>query len=311
MLPTWDKGLFDLIAVKESLPDNVKVLFPMEQCKINYVTNKKNIPAICEKAGIEVVPSFFIDENISMSDVGTISPPYALKLEYGVSGKGFKKIEDLEMLEKNIKRIKSQGLEKKYIIQKYIDGPVFGAGGVFENNELKRFFSYKYIRRYPPLAGNSTVRVVDFKDSIREAMSKLLKTLQWEGFCHMDFVVNDENQRPYLLDINPVHWYTVPDSASEELNCLSYYVNMGEAGESGIYVEKEMYASMSIIRECQRIIMGGLFKKGRPSSDIGFWQYLKALRCSDFYWDPLPIILAPFLKFIRALTKCVAGGQVS
>ena len=95
ILPTWDKGLFDLIAVKDSIPDNVKVLFPMEQGKISYVMNKKNIPDICEKAGIDVVPSFFIDENLSMSDVGAISPPYALKLEYGVSGEGFKKVEVL------------------------------------------------------------------------------------------------------------------------------------------------------------------------------------------------------------------------
>lgn len=300
LLPTWDKGLFDLIDVKESIPRVVKVLCPMDYGKISYVVNKKNIPAISEKADIDVVPSFIIDEKLSMSDVESIAPPYALKLEYGVSGEGFKKADSLKDLEKKIKKIKSQGLQKKYLIQKYISGPVYGAGGIFENNELKRFFSYKYIRRHPCLAGNSTVRIVDLKDSIREAMSKVLKVLQWEGFCHMDFVISGENQRPYLLDINPVHWYSVPASVSRKFNCLSYYLDKSVSEGNVKNEDRDMYATISIIRECQRIATGGMFKKVKPSNDIGYQHYIKALRYSDFYWDPLPILLAPLLKLIRS-----------
>jgi len=299
ILPTWDKGIFDLLGVKEIILGEVKILFPMNYEKVSYIMNKKNIPVISKMAGINVVPTWLVDENFSISDMAEISPPYAIKLEYGVSGEGFKKIGNLKELDREVEIIKSRGSEKKYIAQKFIGGPVFGVGGIVEKGELKRFYCYRYVKRYPPLAGNSTLRVVDFQNSLGETLCKVLKAIKWEGFCHMDFVICDEDQRPYLLDINPVHCYTVPDSASEALSCLSYYVDRKEAEESGRHDEKKMYATMSIIRECQRIMAGGLFGKGKPLNDIGYWHYIKALRFSDFYWDPLPLLLAPFLKLIR------------
>lgn len=302
IVPTSDNALFHLISAKDSIPKDIKVLFPMDYEKISYVMNKKNIPFICARSGILTIPTYLLDNDFRISDIEKIDPPYALKLEYGVSGNGFIKVDSSKKLEKELERIRDRGLEKRYLLQKYISGPVYGAGGVFENNTLKHFFSYKYIRRYPPLAGVSTMCVVDFQNNIREAMSKALEALQWEGFCQMDFIVEDKSQIPYLADINPVHWYTVPDSLSEELNCLTYYVKGGKEGEIKKNKKEGFYATLSLTRELQRIATGGVFRKSIPAG-ITYWGCLRGLRYSDFYWDPLPLLLVPFLSIKKLMAR--------
>lgn len=301
ILPTSDDALFHLISVKDSIPQDVKVLFPMDDEKIGYVMNKKNIPFICARSGIDTIPTYLLGNDFKISDIEKINPPYALKLEYGISGDGFIKVDSLKKLEKELERIRDKGLEKRYLLQKYISGPVYGAGGIFENNTLKHFFSYKYIRRYPPLAGVSTMCVVDFQDSIKTAMTKVLTALQWEGFCQMDFIVEDKNRIPYLADINPVHWYSLPDSLSEELNCLTYYLNGGgKEGEIKKNKKEGFYATISLTRELQRIATGGVFRKSIPAGP-SYWQCLRGLKYSDFYWDPLPALLVPFLNIKKRL----------
>lgn len=300
ILPTSDNALFHLISAKDSIPKDVKVLFPVDDEKIRYVMNKKNIPSICARSGINTIPTYLLDNDFRISDIEKIDPPYALKLEYGVSGNGFIKVDSLKKLEKELERIRDRGLEKKYLLQQYINGPVYGAGGIFENNTLKHFFSYKYIRRHPSLAGASTMCVVDFQDSIKTAMTQVLITLQWEGFCQMDFILEDKSRIPYLTDINPVHWYSVPDSLSEELNCLTYYINGGKEGEIKKNKKEGFYATISLTRELQRIATGGVFRKSIPAG-TSYWQCLRGLKYFDFYWDPLPVLLVPFLNIKKRL----------
>ena len=133
-------------------------------------------------------------------------------------------------------------------------------------------------------------------------MSKALEALQWEGFCQMDFIVEDKSQIPYLTDINPVHWYTVPYSLSEELNCLTYYINEGKEGEIKKNKPGGLYATISLTRELQRIATGGIFIKSIPAG-ITYWQCLRGLKYADFYWDPLPVLLVPFLNIKKAHGK--------
>jgi len=311
LLPTSDRALFHLLSISESIPKDIKVSFPLENEKVNRVVNKKNIPSICEQSGIGAITTCFLGKDFKISDFENIRPPYALKLAYGVSGKGFKRIDSLKGLQRELSIIKSKGLEEEYIIQRYLQGQVYGAGGVFENDALTHFFSYRYIRRYPESAGNSTLRMVDFKEKIEQAMYRVLKTLEWKGFCHMDFVLDEKDKVPYLLDINPVHCYTVPNSLSKELNCLNYYLDTNKEDRVGGYLEKGHYSTISLTRELQRIVTGGILRTESKSRGDKYWGCLRGLRHSDFYWDPLPIVLAPFLRFLRSINNtCCTKDQI-
>lgn len=301
LIPASDRALLDLLSVNGEIPRKVKLPYFPDREKINYVMNKKNIPSLSLRAGINLIPTFPIDQNLSFTEIEKVSPPYALKLQYGISGAGFKKVDSFKRLKQEIEKIRGQGLEEKYIIQKYINGPVYGAGGVFQNNRLKYYFSYKYLRRFPSPAGASTLCELDFSSSVKCAMSEVLKVLKWNGFCHMDFVIEDETQKPYLMDINPVHWYSMPYSLSGNLNCLQFYLGGGKGEDSVI---DGLYVTLSMTREFERLLLDGIFFKGTKTG-VDYWKSLRGLKRSDFFWDPLPVLLAPFLKLLRfAIRLC-------
>lgn len=298
LLPTSDKALFDLIGIGENIFENVKVPVPLGHEKITYVTNKSNIPFICDRAGIGVVPTRLIGDDFNGVDLKDIPPPYVIKPVYGLSGEGVIVVENLEHLKERLEGIKSGGLGDRYLLQSFISGEVYGAGGIFEGKDLKHFYSYRYMRRYPLPGGQPTICLVDFRENIKDAISKVLSSLQWVGFCHMDFIIDEKTRIPYLTDINPIHWYSVPYSLSEEVNCLNHYLDERKGKNKGTDSPK-YYATISIVRELQRIA-GGAFWREKAPKDPGYWRCLRSLKRSDFCWDPFPVILAPLLRLLRS-----------
>lgn len=297
LLPTTDEALVKIIKAKEFLPKDIKVLFPLDYEKIGYILDKSNIPSICEKSGIHTAPACIINGYSTITDFAKFNPPYAIKKVLGRGGESFMKIDSMNQLEQELNKIKKNFPAKTYLVQEYILGPVYGAGGVFEDNALKKFYSYKYVRRHPYLSGTSTLCQVDHVEAIKEGMSKVLKVLEWKGYCHMDFIMEEKSGMPYLIDINPVHWYSVPNSMLKDLNCLDYYLHGVAENHTEGNSEGNFYTTVWFLRELQRIFTGGIFRKSNSTNN--YWHYISGLRRSDFYWDPLPVVLTPFLKLLR------------
>lgn len=299
VLPTSDKAMFSLASADRDVFKDVKVTFPIDIELIRYVADKKNIPAICSQAGIASIPTYVIDRNFRISEVEQVPPPYARKLSRGISGEGFKILSNLQEAEREINSVNAKGMAGKYLIQKYIEGAVYGAVGVYEDNVFRSFHSYRYIRRYPEPAGNPTICAVDYQDGVRDAMNRVLKCLRWKGFCQMDFVFDEKTKGPYLIDINPVHWYSVPNSFSKEFSCLSCYLDESRNNQPERSISAVHYTTIGLLRELQRVL--SFWKHGEKDFSLArnYWNHLSKLKASDFYWDPLPVVLAPFLKLLH------------
>ena len=304
VVPTSDRALFSLLDADSGILKDVAVTFPIDRALMQYVTDKRNIPSLCLQAGIASVPPYPIDSDLKISEIGPAAP-YVLKLSRGISGEGFRRLGTLREAERAVRAIRDRGTEGEYLLQHYIKGAVYGAVAVFENNALKRYHSYRYIRRFPEPAGNPTLCAVDPQEGIQNAMSKVLKRLRWKGFCQMDFILEEKTMVPYLIDINPVHWYSVPHTFLKEFNLLSYYLE----GRRDELTERSLppghYTTIGLLRELQRI--SHVWKKSArdlPQEDNYMKSILK-IKPGDFYWDPLPVVLAPFLK----LLKRIVGGN--
>lgn len=309
IVPTSDQAMLDILSAKGVLPEKAKVPFPLDYKKISYVMDKRNIPSICETAGIYTVDAFIINNNMTVPDIEQLhitklKAPYVLKISGGHSGAGFMKVATEEEVKAGLKHMKLAYPEENYLVQEYIEGEVYGAGAVFEENRLKHFYSYKYFRRYPALCGPPTVCQVDYNETVKEAMNKALIAIGWSGFCQMDFILDKRDCVPLLIDINPVHWYSVPNSLVNEFNSLSYYLDGGSRNEFKPSSSEGRYiTTIWLFRELQRIVSGILLRGQNSPSEDYYWKYIRGLKCSDFYWDPLPIVLAPFLKLLRLCTR--------
>lgn len=299
IVPTTDKALLDLVESKDVNLDNVMVTFPLDSKKVRTVFDKANLPELCRKAGVKTPVTVRVDNSFEITKIDGLNAPFAVKRSTGVAGEGFMRVEKRELLDQALTTARRKSPESDFLVQEYITGRVFGAGGVFDGQKLEHFYSYKFVRRYPGLCGTPTVCRQGSLDAIKTALEKVLTVLQWNGYCQMDFIVDEKSGQPYLIDINPVHWYSMPFSLSEELNCLSYYLGKDKQLPATKWYPDDPYTTFSFSRELQRILSGGIFGESRSCDSMGYWRNFKYLRCTDFYWDPLPILLAPILKLSR------------
>jgi predicted ATP-grasp superfamily ATP-dependent carboligase len=303
VVPTSDQALLDLIEVTELLPKRAKFLFPLDREKILFVMDKQNIAALCAKAGVPSLPTRIIgrgpgERDAGLIDVARLSAPYALKLGRGHSGGGFRKVGSLEELGKRLERLRLDHPGESCLVQEYLEGEVYGAGAISDGKVLRHFYSYRHVRRHPALSGPPTLCQVEYVAALEETMAKLLAAMGWSGYCQMDFILGTRHQVPYLIDVNPVHWYSVPNSLSKELCSLACCLEDGRANRGGPARQEGLYTTMVLRRELQRVLSGAVFPGRDSPAHDGYWHYLGGLRGSDFSWDPLPAVLAPFLKLL-------------
>jgi len=297
VVPTTDKALLDLVEADDAIPRCVRRPFPRDAGKIRYVMDKGNIPQICRSAGV-LTPQTLRAGNAGGEALGNMQFPLVVKKAVGVAGEGFAKVEDRPTLARALSRsaVKSPG--EGLLIQEYVHGKVYGAGGIFDGNRTGHFYSYEYLNRYPRGSGSATRCLLHNLDVLRMAFDKIMATLGWQGYCQMDFVLDAQTGNPYLLDINPVHWYTMPFSADEELCCLFHYL-APERQASFAGVNEAPYATLCLTRELQRFLSCPKRYAGSRGEALGLFSHLHDLRRTDFYWDPWPILLAPVLKLLR------------
>lgn len=303
VVPTTDEALLNLVELKEAIPGNVMVTFPREIDKIRYVFDKANLPELSEKAGVRTPATFRVGKGFEITKTGGLKAPFVLKRTIGVAGEGFRKVERQELLEQTLATLRKEFPESDFLIQEYIPGIVYGAGGVFDGEKIQHFYSYKFVRRHPGLCGSPTVCHQQHLESIKTALEKILAILQWNGYCQMDFIVDEKSWQPYLIDINPVHWYTMPFSSSFELSCLSYYLCADKQLQEEELYPAAPYSTFSFSRELQRILSGGLFDESSSCIKKGYRRYFNYIRYADFYWDLLPVVLAPILKLLRFVKR--------
>ena len=301
VVPTTDQALLDLVAARGAIPESVACPFPLEADKIRLVLQKGNFAGIGEAAGIRT-PRTLRHAEVKGLDPDGLTPPWVIKRAVGMAGEGLAKVAKRSMLAPILTRTMQRYPGEELLLQEYIDGKVYGAGGLFDGQGLRRFYCYEYVNRLPRGCGPATRCLLQRINPVREAFAKVVAALDWRGYCQMDFVVDNETLEPCLVDINPVHWYTMPFSASPELNSLWGYLGDAQnasAGESMV----EPYATVCLSRELQRLLAIVAGHADRPAESLGLFAHARAFRRSDFYWDPLPILLIPFLRLLDMARK--------
>lgn len=301
IVPTTDQALLELAEAKDAIPDDVILPFPFDVSKLRYVSNKVNLPEICRVGGIKTPLTCSEKDYRKDNDRKPKIAPVVVKRAIGLAGVGFVRVEKLEMLDGVLAASRQKFPSDDLLIQEFIDGKVYGAGGVFDGQKLHRFYSYEYVRRHPSGSGSPTVCLQGHLTSIKAAMEKALAVLQWQGYCQMDFIVDSMSEEPCLVDINPVHWYTMPFSSSEELNSLFYYLGGGEHGHAG---KTHAYTTICLSRELLRILASIVRREPVSGSRQDCREYLVGFRRADFFWDPFPLMLAPFFRLFRFVQRC-------
>ena len=69
-------------------------------------------------------------------------------------------------------------------------------------------------------------------------LQTLLDALGWHGVCQADFLLEEETEIPYLIDVNPRYWgstgHSIAAGVDEIVPCVVEIENGGSSGPGGV-----------------------------------------------------------------------------
>lgn len=177
---------------------------------LEIAVDKKKTLEFAQQNGISI-PRTFVPNNEEELRVLSkeLNYPAVIKIRRGSGAKGVVYANSPSDLIYKYKSL--QNIEEHPLIQEYIRGQGYGVSAIFnKNSRPKAVFVHKRIREYPITGGPST-----FCESVKDTEMlncglKLLEKLKWYGLAMVEFKLDERDNRPKLMEINPRFWGSMP-----------------------------------------------------------------------------------------------------
>ncbi len=199
--------------------DTLKIPYTSCDAATSAITfNKRYTVAVAKMADVAVANSVHLFKNlpIPVSQVADqLKLPVFVKPNNGGSSIGMSKVDKAEDLERAIEKAfkeDSQVLVEEMILGREFTVGVFKTKGniiVLPITEVKAdddkaFFDFE--AKYQGKSTETTPAQIDERiaDKIREAAMKIYSLLNCRGVVRIDFIYNEESDRPYMLEINTI-----------------------------------------------------------------------------------------------------------
>src|SRR5947207_2355736 len=137
--------------------------------------------------------------------------PVVVKAVRGHSGKNVRFCHARTEVESALHELNEQSGGAAFL-QKYIDGPTFLAGGVFQDGEGIRWYATQMMKTDPPKVGPSILHRTTADPELLGAMQTVFRALKWTGLAECDFVQDAEGHF-YFLEVNPRSWGSISAAA--------------------------------------------------------------------------------------------------
>ena len=209
--------------------------------------NKKNTIAIAAMGNVNVARSlqFFNSDDFSISDIeGKLKLPVFVKPNNGGSSLGISKVKDIKELQEAVDKAFKE--DDQIIIEEFVKGRELTIG-VFKSKKniiplpiteiisKNEFFDFE--AKYLGASEEITPAKVDdhIASLIKNEAVKIYKLFNCRGVVRIDFIFNEEADKPFLLEIN-----TVPGQSNASI-VPQQVIAMG-------FTLKEFYTTL--IEEC-------------------------------------------------------------
>ncbi|MGZ5219814.1 MAG: D-alanine--D-alanine ligase [Chitinophagaceae bacterium] len=199
--------------------DTLKIPYTSCDAATSAITfNKRYTIAVAKMAGLAVANSVHLFRNLPVpaSQVaGELKMPLFVKPNNGGSSIGMSKVDEPRDLEGAIEKAFRE--DSQVLVEEMIQGREFTVG-VFKTkgniivlpitevkaHDDKSFFDFE--AKYQGKSTETTPAEVDERvaDKIREAAKKIYSVFNCRGVVRIDFIYNEETDRPYMLEINTI-----------------------------------------------------------------------------------------------------------
>lgn len=215
LLPSNDHAVYTLSKHKKLLEKYYKLITPGLDI-IENIMDKTRLIEIAKKCGVPVpVTRIFSSPDESP---GEMNFPVLTKGRYGLSF--YKTLGKKAFLANNASELNTQlaGIEQKYSLSECFTQELIPSDGsnktisftaFCEKGEIKTCWMGQKLREHPPEFGTATLAESIYSPACYEQSALLLKKLNYEGICEVEYLLDPRSGEYKLIEINARTWLWV------------------------------------------------------------------------------------------------------
>lgn len=166
--------------------------------------DKAETMKICLENNIGVPKTLFSDNPLNDIEKSDLKFPLVVKPKTACGSIGFNLVQNVQDLEKVLQNTPTENGE--YFIQEFIpqgNNPQYCAEVYRDNNgDYPVCLIAEKPRWFPLDGGSATVNVTVHNEEMANMCKELLDKINWQGYANLDFVVDERDKKPKILEIN-------------------------------------------------------------------------------------------------------------
>jgi len=199
VVPTNDITLMAISSMRDRLEKYVTVPLPSHET-IELCDDKSKTLRLAEKEGIPCPRTAYIKDEADLKEVKkTFSFPVVIKPFRGQGARGVKFVTSPEDLQKEYETTHAQHGEA--MVQEYVRGTRYLLAALYNKNFEARTMSLHRVIRF--VGGATIYGETDYHPEAVEYGLRLLKRAGVYGMGQVDFIVDEKDGTPKLMEINP------------------------------------------------------------------------------------------------------------
>jgi len=263
------------------------------------VNNKAEVVKAAMKVGVPCPKTYFDLNADTLAEIRReLRLPLIVKPCVGAGAHGLAYVDSFEKLRETYDRV-VEGFGPA-LIQEFVRGMKVGFSGLFNrDSELKRVCVYRHIREYPltggPLAAGKTIR----NDDVLANGAELLKAFGWYGVANIEFIVDEKDGKPKMLEINSRFFAGLPLTIAAGVDYPYEFYRMIKDGDIEADLRYKIgVKGRSILMGDGRHLLSVLKGKKSPKYNLGKLQtILNFMKFHEYdtdfilsFDDPMPAV---------------------
>jgi predicted ATP-grasp superfamily ATP-dependent carboligase len=218
-----DATYLSLFMHKDELMPHMTLIFP-EKNSIDIAYDKAATYSLARVSGIPTIPTHTPVTEEELSLLGeTLAYPAVVKTRRSVTWKDGKGIFGSASFVQNKGELKNKfhELEKNLgeapLVQNFMQGEEYGVEMLAKEGSVYARVTHHRLRSLSPTGGASvlkeTMGASELTSALETHADRLVKELAWTGPVMVEFKVDSDTRKPYLMEINGRFWGSLPLSA--------------------------------------------------------------------------------------------------
>jgi predicted ATP-grasp superfamily ATP-dependent carboligase len=291
-LPSHEEG-FVVARNLDRFPDNVRI--PISPYRIiDRLNSKSESQRLAQRLGIVTPETFSIRTQEELADrLHELPSRGVIKQNYSHGSYGVSFYQSREELA----AIWNEETCRDAIIQQFVEGTIYTATVLAKEGTVHAHFARRNLREKEPFGGACVkCESVNFPKGL-EAAKRIVKKIGYTGVAMFEFIVNEETENHWLMEVNPRYWGTSSHDFDSGINypywqyCLANSLPLPDERQYAIGLKSRWLAGDVI----------SFFKHRQIGSDGH--SLCRLLETDDDFFmdfkldDPIPFLVQSWLYF--------------